>query len=379
MLRRCQRHEVGLEEVAIVVGVFLGSQRVRATVAFIPVPSLLSNDIATLEQIDLSAGLVLDGPADRPHTVDVLDLAAGAERSTGLVHADIGVDPHAAFLHLGMGCLDRQENAAQFGDVLPGLLGRADVGTADDLDQRNAGTVEVDQRVVAAVNSATGPTEVCALPCVFFEVSALDADAGSVGQREEPIDIQRLVVLTDLICLGHVGIEVVLAVERARPNRAVQCQTDAHRQLDGLAIQHRQCPRKTERDRVDVGVRLVAEAIRTRREQLRHRGQFDVDFEADNQLPIAGETVERAHDTARSSAAAARNICGSPSVPARTCTPTGNPSAPVPNGTLMPGWPVRFAGMVYTSHRYIASGLSPLAPNGNATLGDAGVKRTSAC
>ena len=82
--------------------------------------------------------------------------------------------------------------------------------------------------------------------------------------------------------------------------------------------------------------------------------------------------------TARSSAAAARNISGSPSVPASTCTPTGRPSAPVPNGTLMPGWPVRLAGIVYTSHRYIASGLSPFAPNGKATLGDVGVSSTSA-
>ena len=212
----------------------------RAPIAFVPVAGLLANTIAALEQVDLPARLVLDRPADGPNAVDVLDLAARAERRTRLVHADVGVDAHAAFLHLRVGGADGQEDAAQLGHVLAGLLRGADVGATDDLDQRHPGTVEVDQRVVAAVDPAARATEVGALAGVFFEVCTLDADASAVGQGEEPVDVQRLVVLADLVRLGHVGIEVVLAVERARLNGAVQRQTDAHRQLDRLTIEHRQ-------------------------------------------------------------------------------------------------------------------------------------------
>src|SRR4029079_6938432 len=122
------------------------------------------------QQIDLPAGLVLDSTPDRPDAVDVLDLAASSTLGAWRVHADVGVDAHAAFLHLGVGRADSQEDGAQFGDVLPGLLGRADVGAADDLDQRHTGAVEVDQRVVAAVDAPTGATEVRALAGVLLHV-----------------------------------------------------------------------------------------------------------------------------------------------------------------------------------------------------------------
>ena len=49
---------------------------------------------------------------------------------------------------------------------------------------------------------------------------------------------------------------------------------------------------------------------------------------------------------AASSAAATRYISGSPRAGARTCTPTGRPPSPVPNGTLMAGWPASGEGMV---------------------------------
>ncbi|CAB4884551.1 unannotated protein [freshwater metagenome] len=50
----------------------------------------------------------------------------------------------------------------------------------------------------------------------------------------------------------------------------------------------------------------------------------------------------------------------------------------MPNGTLIAGCPTRLVGIVYVSQRYMASGLSPLDPNSNATVGDVGVSSTSA-
>ena len=133
--------------------------------------------------------------------------------------------------------------------------------------------------------------DVGALARVLLEVGALDTDAHTVREIEEAVDVERLVVLADLVRLRHVGVEVVLAVERARLDRAVEGRADAHRQLDRVLVEHRQRAGQAERDRVDVGVRLVAEAVRARAEQLRGGVEFDVHLEADDQLP---PTLEQA-------------------------------------------------------------------------------------
>ena len=92
-------------------------------------------------------------------------------------------------------------------------------------------------------------------------VGPLDADAGPVGQVEPAVDVEGYVVLADLVRLGHVRVEVVLAMEDAPLHGAVERQADAHRQLDGVAVEHRQGAGKPEGHRVDVRVRLVAEAV----------------------------------------------------------------------------------------------------------------------
>src|SRR3712207_7639778 len=52
---------------------------------------------------------------------------------------------------------------------------------------------------------------------------------------EAPVAPQRDVVLGDLVALGQVGIEVVLAVEdRARGEPAVEREPDHEREVDGL-------------------------------------------------------------------------------------------------------------------------------------------------
>src|SRR5262249_40812826 len=100
-------------------------------------------------------------------------------------------------------------------------------------------------------------------------------------------------------------------------------------------------------------------------EQLRHRVQLDVHLEADHELVAVHQrhlvrsgvalgrprrVVDGGHRSssfaAASSAAATRNITGSPRAGASTWTPTGRRAAPDPKGTLIAGWPERFDGMV---------------------------------
>ena len=59
-------------------------------------------------------------------------------------------------------------------------------GRLDDLDERHAGPVEVDQRVPAAVDPAARAADVGRLAGVLLEVRPLDADTRAVGQSSHP-------------------------------------------------------------------------------------------------------------------------------------------------------------------------------------------------
>ena len=52
---------------------------------------------------------------------------------------------------------------------------------------------------------------------------AFNANAHIARQHHEAVDVDWLVVLTNLICLRHVLVEVVLAVKRAWLHGAIQC------------------------------------------------------------------------------------------------------------------------------------------------------------
>ena len=104
----------------------------------------------------------------------------------------------------------------------------------------------------------------------------------------QPSDGQRLVVLADLVRLGQVGIEVVLAVEDvARLHGAVERQGDARGVLDGAPVDHRQRAGVRQAHRAGVRVGLVALGDGAAAEHLGLRVELDVDLEADHRLPGA--------------------------------------------------------------------------------------------
>ena len=87
------------------------------------------------------------------------------------VQIDVGVDPQAALLHVAVGDAEVGQQQLQFGQIGLGFGGRAQVGLADDFQQRRAGAIQVD----AAVGLA-GRFVVHALAGVFLQVGADDAD-----------------------------------------------------------------------------------------------------------------------------------------------------------------------------------------------------------
>ena len=207
--------------------------------------------------------------------------------SPALAHRHVGVHAHRAFLHVAVRDAERQPDSAQLLREAAGLFGRADVGLGDELHERGAGAVEVDERVGRARETTLRAAHVDHLAGVLFEVDARDADARGVrvlGVLEDveravsvrsmrcddsvaiDLDIEvtvlaeRQVVLGDLVVLGHVGIEVVLAMELA-PARdvAFDSKPAEHRGLDGVLVGHRQCSGQAEAHRADARVGLAAE------------------------------------------------------------------------------------------------------------------------
>ena len=138
---------------------------------------------------------------------------------------------------------------------------------------------------------ATAASDVGGLAGVLLHVGPLDTDAFARRQLQPTVDIDRLVVLRDLIVLGHVGIEVVLAMEYRRFHRAVQRLTNGHCVLDGLVIEHRQRTGQAEADRAHVGVGLVAESIAAAAEQLGRRSELAMHFETDDSLVCVHRVV----------------------------------------------------------------------------------------
>ena len=92
----------------------------------------------------------------------------------------------------------------------------------------------------------------------------------------------RQVVLRNLVVLGHVRVEVVLAVELAlRRDLAVEHQAGEGDEFEGVLVHHGQRARQAEAGRAGVDVRARAELHGTAAEHLGAGFELDVDLQAD--------------------------------------------------------------------------------------------------
>ena len=319
--RRNDRQQVGLGEVAVVVGVGLGSTGRGLPRVFVPVPGLLRDRSAVVEDGGLALDLVADGPLDAAQRVDVLRLGAGSERSGRLAlggtstKRDVGVAAQVSALHARLGDAEAHDDVADGGDVrlreLRSIVLGAVDDVGDDLDEGNTGSVVVDERVLGALDATGRAAHVGELAGVLLHVRALDRHREQATVRQLDLDRARerdgLVALRDLVVLREVGVEVVLAGEAARGrDRAAEREAQADRVAHRLAVDDGQRTRQAEVDGRDVRVGLAAEVVRRVREHLGLGAELDVHLEAEHRL----EEFERAvvvhqfrHQTAPSSVA----------------------------------------------------------------------------
>ena len=202
----------GIVEVAVVVGRLLDAHRHGDPARLVVAQRRLLHRLLARVQLDLPLRLGLDGAAQRGEAVQVLELGLGAQRASRPRGRTLMFGSQRKLPALHRRVADRQalQQAAQLVEVAHALRRIAEVRLADDLQQRHAGAVVVQRR--RAVR------QVEQLGRVLLQVHAgearlarLVAGASSAARRRG----QRQVVLADLVALGQVGIEVVLAREDA--------------------------------------------------------------------------------------------------------------------------------------------------------------------
>src|ERR1700685_1520994 len=100
---------------------------------------------------------------------------------------------------------------------------------------------------------------------------------------------QRLVVLRNLVALGQVRIEIILACKnRSLIDAAIQSHRRERGELDRFAVQYRQSSRHAQADGTDIGIWRSAKARGAGAENLRSGQKLDVNFESDDWL-VGGE------------------------------------------------------------------------------------------
>src|SRR6516225_5058948 len=130
-----------------------------------------------------------------------------------------------------------------------------------------------------------------ALAGVFFQRHARGADALATASSRGDFDVavlgQRLVVLRDLVALGKIGIEVVLAgKDRVLANLAVEGHRREYHEFHRSSIEHRESAWQPEAHRTNIRVRRIAELRRAAAENLGFGKKMNVNFQSDDRLVL---------------------------------------------------------------------------------------------
>ncbi len=123
---------------------FLAAHRARLAGIRIEQHGGLLDLAAVLQRVDLPLHFVVDGLLHELERVQVLDLAARAERLAGTAHRHVHVAAERTFLHVAVADADPAHQRMQGFGIGHRLGGRSHVRLGNDLQQRRAGAVQVD-------------------------------------------------------------------------------------------------------------------------------------------------------------------------------------------------------------------------------------------
>ena len=292
------RGQVGLGEVAVVVHRLLAALPVGGAAGRVEAAGFAVDGCAGFQQGNLPLNLVLDGPLHVAEGIHVLDLHLGAKlRGPVPHHRHVGVAAQRALFHVAVAHTQVLHQLLDFGQVGVGFVGGAQVRLRHDFDERHAGPVQVHERFRFA-------GQVHTLARVLLQVDAGDADAlrRAVGQPDVDVaaGADGRFVLGNLVALGQVGVEVVLAGKQVvAGNLAAGGQAHLHGVFHGHVVHLGQGAGVAQRDDAQVIIRQRAVLIFIRGIHLAVREQLRVHFQANDGLVFrAGGFVHRIADFA---------------------------------------------------------------------------------
>ena len=227
----------------------------------LPVPRLLAHRAAFFEHLGLAADLVGQPVMQGLEGVHVLQLGLHPKAALPAPpQRDVAVAAHGPFLHRAIRYAKREIDLAQLLHEQARLFRRAQIRLGDQLHERRARAVVVHEAFLGAVDAAFRAAHVHHLCRVFLQVDARDAHmrrvcalgvfvhVNALGrartghlQVEVPAHAKGLRPLGGLEVLGHVWVEIALAVKhRALLDVAVRGKAREHDGLNGLLVGHGQ-------------------------------------------------------------------------------------------------------------------------------------------
>ena len=277
--------EIRAREVAVVVGVLLGAHELGFAEVVVPAAGGLDLGDAHAEFLGLAGDLEMDRAADGGEGVEVFQLHLRAE-GVGFLFAegDVHVAAEVALFHVGVGGSAFEEDELERAEVGDGLLGGLEIRLADDLHERGAGAVEIDER---------GGGEVGGFRDVLLKVDAVEADdlvrgldvfprvggVAIVEERDAAAEAEGKIHLGGLVVFRHVRVEIILPVPAGELRRAAaEGEAGEEGFLDGEFVQDRERAGVAEADGAGVRVRVVAEGGAAGAEHLGVGVDLGVDF-----------------------------------------------------------------------------------------------------
>ncbi len=276
---------------------FLAALAVRPSGIFVPAERFLLDRAALFQDGRLSDQLVFHRARQRAERVQVLHLHPGSQFGGPFrAQRNVCLEADDPLLHVAAVDVQVAQQPAQRGGVGFHFLRRMHIRFRYYFQQRDSGAVEVDQRTrrLFLMRELSG---------VFFQVDSPDADRADFSAGLDPqraLDRQRQFILRDLIPLGEVRVEIILAREHAdRRYPAPKGRGHQQRQVHRPFVYHRQAAGHSQADRAGGGVRLGQGGIdhRAAAEHLRAGAQFRVHFQADNRFPFHVRLLLRAPPT----------------------------------------------------------------------------------
>ncbi len=280
VLRQLHWRQIGVGEVTVVLGVLLGAHGIGGVLVLVPAAGLLNDPLSLLQQLNLPSTLVLDGPCNGFEGVEVLHLGAGAQlRGACGAHRQVYVAAEGALLHFAVGHAQVLEGGAQLLQIGNDLLGGAEVGLGDNLDEGHAAAV-----VVAA--GLVGPGVVDQLARVLLHVQLVDAHRLAAADVHPAVPGNGQVELGNLIGLGQVRVEVVLPVKAALfGDLTPQGQTGLDGKFQHLLVEYGQGAGHAGAHRTAVGVGCATEGGGAGAENFGGRGELHMGLQTDDGFP----------------------------------------------------------------------------------------------